>query len=220
MKIRAIPFFILAFSVSGCNSNTDENINKENASICFNKTLYEVGTTYSVTYKDQDNNIENSTVNRIEETEYRGQSAQIQSNGEGERYFSVDTYNKQFTLLGGRDDDNEFYYIPGLITKFDVNSGDIQEETVTMISKGLVSDVESVQNITSEYKGFETITVPAGTYKSCKFETNYTYTQPDGLTNTLSTVVWYGENNGLPIQFISKNETKKLIQAEINGSNI
>ncbi|WP_432459659.1 TapB family protein [Agarivorans sp. QJM3NY_25] len=229
MKVTVLPFFMLAVSIGGCGSSNSEsgdvkNIDIENASICFNEDLYELGATQTISMVAQDGSIETSLTKVIEETTYRSQPALLaqttENNVTDNAYLFIDEGNKEQIMLGETDNanENELSYTPGTSMRFDVDKGDIHRQTITMIvnnSSGV--DQEFVINISSEFQGFENITVPAGSFKTCKFEQNYSMTLPDGSPADSKAIIWYAANYGVEVQVSNDGTISKLVEAELNG---
>ncbi|WP_028864579.1 hypothetical protein [Psychromonas aquimarina] len=235
MKKRALSVVMLASVISGCGSD-DVSISPgkttpvvtpvvENASVCFNESLYEVGAGYNFTSQRGAETAETESYKVLEDTRYRGQPAihfrVTESAKLTENYIFINTGEKTVSVLGQKTANGESYYVPGRLSKFNLNKGDSYEQTVTETEVLSESTNETVTNIKTTFTGFETVTVPAGTYKTCKFEYNASITMPDGLTQKFTASMWYAAEHGLPVQSADSNGTlKKLIKADINGVKI
>ena len=105
---------------------------------------------------------------------------------------------------------------PAREQRFDLNPGESYTQTFTQTvetelpSFGGASipgqdPVVSERTVTTTYQGRETITVPAGTFETCKF------TDSDGGTQ------WLSVGDGLPVKTEADGDESVLISATING---
>lgn len=85
---------------------------------------------------------------------------------------------------------------PGRLDRFDMNPGDSYTQTYTATTEGSVSGFQfgpTSANITlkTTYLGQETITVPAGTFRTCKFQRDETISGGSG-SGSGTTFEWHG----------------------------
>ncbi len=227
MNKKVLSVVLLASVLGGCNSggdSTSTNKTVENASICFNENLYTPGAEYNLTFQDANKPAETINYKVLEDTVFRGQAAtRIEvTNGTSSyySYLSIDNNEKSVSQLGNKSDDVESYYEPAMTMKFNLNKGDSYEQTTTLISEASFGNFEFVYIEYTTFKGIETITVPAGSYKTCKFEINSSFTNPDGLTEESTYSSWYTAESGIPVQAVDEESTHKLVEADINGTKI
>jgi len=229
MKNRAVPILMFVFTVSGCGGDSSDakssaGLKSENASVCFNNNLYTVGSEYALITKEDSNAAEIISYKVLDEMLFKGQSAvRVQvtdASSSAYTYFSVDENNKSYSLLGFTEGDIESYYTPGKLAKFNIKSGNAYEQTLTLIHESPKINSEFVYNHKTIFKGLESITVPAGTYNTCKFESNYSVTTPDGGSENLNYTMWYAVEYGFSVKLVSDKSTTELIEAKINGAKI
>ncbi|WP_028863861.1 hypothetical protein [Psychromonas aquimarina] len=242
MKRNVLLVVISAAVISGCDGDDGIFFTKkkdpavkpavsttaaavENASTCFNDKLYKVGSGYNLTTQKGTEPAETQHYKVLEDARYRGQPAIHQRLSKStkltDRYLFINTGEKSVSLLGEKVLKDESYYAPGYLVKFNVKKGGSYSQTVTMTEESSKPARETVSNIKTTFKGIETITVPAGTYKTCRFELNSSVTKPDGLTKKLNSSVWYAVKHGVKVQ--SKDNAgsiTKLIKGDINGTKI
>ncbi|MGR5150235.1 hypothetical protein ACQKP8_27325, partial [Photobacterium alginatilyticum] len=160
----------------------------------------------------------------LDEKTFRGQPSirvkQTDATSSSYAYVSVDGNEKSISLLGFTDENFESYYTPGLLNKLNVNSGSSYEQTTTLSYESPLIKGEFVHNRKDTFKGFETITVPAGTYKTCKFESIDSVTTPDGLTEIDNDITWFAVEHGFEVKSISGKSTTELVEATINGTRV
>lgn len=75
------------------------------------------------------------------------------------------------------------------------------------------------QTKTKKFAGMETVTVPAGTFKSCRFEETVQATTLGKTTTDISTH-WVAFGSGLEVKTVAGTSTTELIAATINGSAV
>jgi hypothetical protein len=188
----------------------------ENASVCFNPDLYTVDTTYSTKY--QANIVRENDFEVVEQTDFKGQPAIKVTDADGmQGFYSVDNVNKSVTFLGIIWNSFEYYGVPagsGDTQRFDLNKGEIYDQTYTMRDN---NNKETVIDKNITFDGFETLIVPAGTYKACKFTTTGTKTKHDGTKSNISSSEWIAVEYGITIKNDSEGE---LVAATINGLQI
>ena len=227
MKIKLIALALIIGAVSGCDGSS-ESVKIENASVCFNDALYQVGAEYSFVMKEGSDPVDIESFEVMDVAQYKGQEAirvYDKTNNYNE-YISVDSSNKSHTLLGVIDGDPgpnlEKYYSPGLKTKFDLNAGESYEQTYTMIEHDPLNPGDTVYDSVVKFVGIETITVPAGTYKTCKFEDKSTVTSSDGVTEADNTTTWYAVEHGIVVKnkVDDVDDDLVLVEASINGVKI
>ncbi|MGR5150127.1 hypothetical protein ACQKP8_26725, partial [Photobacterium alginatilyticum] len=79
MKIKSAPVFVLILTTAGCggggssDTKSDARLEVVNASVCFNETLFTVGTEYTLKTKEENNAVETTTYKVLDEKTFRGQ---------------------------------------------------------------------------------------------------------------------------------------------------
>ena len=96
------------------------------------------------------------------------------------------------------------------------------EQTYTMIEHDPLNPGDTVYDSVVKFVGIETITVPAGTYKTCKFEDKSTVTSSDGVTEADNTTTWYAVEHGIVVKnkVDDVDDDLVLVEASINGVKI
>ncbi|WP_299022882.1 hypothetical protein [uncultured Photobacterium sp.] len=219
MKIKLISLALMSGVISGCGGGSSAD---ENAAACFNETLFKVGSRYSIVTKEGNNDAERSSFSVMETTQFRGQQA-IKVNDEisgFNTYYSLDSSDKSYSILGVMDGDTEWYYTPGQQNKFDLNAGESFEQTYTKITVLPEQTADVVFDSVNKFIGIETITVPAGTYKTCRFEAKNTVTLPSGLKQQVNLTAWYAVRYGIQVKYEVDGVADELIEATIDGMKI
>jgi len=234
MNIKSVSVLALILTTTGCGSSSDSGSGSDtvNASVCFNETLVTVGTEYTLkTKKDNDEVIINN-YKVLDEKPFKGQpSIRIQDTLTEEsmtetsyNYYFVDSNEKSISFLGFTVDSTlgsvETSLTPGSLTRFNLNSGSAYEQTTTMRVESALPDKDYINDSKITFKGFETITVPAGTYETCKFESSNSMTMPNGSTNKSNTISWIAVEHGFEVQSVEGKSTTKLVEATINGTKV
>ncbi|KXO10071.1 hypothetical protein AKG98_852 [Moritella sp. JT01] len=243
MNIKSVSVLALILTTTGCGSGgSDSDSGSDsgsgsgsdtvNASVCFNETLVTVGTEYTLKTKKDNDEVITHNYKVLDEKPFKGQPAiRIQDTLTEEsmtetsyNYVFVDSNEKSISFLGNTTDtilgSIETSLTPGHLTKFNLNSGSAYEQTTTMRVESPSLDVDYINDSKITFKGFETITVPAGTYKTCKFEFNSSITMPDGSTDKINTISWIAVEHGFGVQSVEGKSTTRLVEVTINGTKV
>jgi hypothetical protein len=129
----------------------------------------------------------------------------------------------------------EISFKPGLRMRYNLAAGDsyefanksfIHNETWDIDGIGHeVKDYEEDTNHEVIYRGIEIITVPAGTYRACRFEKHVTkFPEGSGSISLDPVIEWYGVGSGVLIKQESSGPdgfaVTKLLSATINGVSV
>ena len=125
-------------------------------------------------------------------------------------------------------------YNPPLVERYDLSPGQGFEQSYELLSQttvaGTVFDsIQSVQ-LSTTYIGRESVTVPAGTFSTCRYEQTQTVTPPPIVIGDqvftpppqISEItIWYAVNSGFPVRRVDVSdvgtETSELLSFSING---
>lgn len=96
-------------------------------------------------------------------------------------------------------------YSPSLEFRFDLSPGESHTQTVnasTRANPGTAVEevIEQTITVTRRYLGRETITVPAGTFETCRLETETRTTDASGVVTTARSTLWQGVGTGLSVR--------------------
>jgi hypothetical protein len=113
---------------------------------------------------------------------------------------------------------------PPFLQRFDLDRGQSYSQVNSLtfrLSNGMT--LGGADRRTSTYVGRETVTVPAGTFSTCRFD--YTDTEQDENGQTDSGTVWYHVGTGILIRSYAERdgedpETDELLSATIDGMPI
>ncbi len=228
------------------------------AKACFNSTLYAQGTQYQTISQEtiafdgeafSERKSDTYTVGGM--TTFDGRTAievtDFQENGEGDAaysftsmdYFQVDTTNSRFSYLGYVEEDGGFtyreYLRPAFVLRFDLNPGDSYTQSFTVFGEdsspdGTVNSYSYEETLTISYVGRENVTVPAGTFETCKFSIDYRESEAGTVTSTADEFVYVGVGNGIDgilqegtfsnTDGTTETYRSELLSASINGTPI
>lgn len=111
-------------------------------------------------------------------------------------------------------------FVPFFGKSFDLEDGDSHtfnwtNETITFVQGFEIPSTQAISRTTT-YIGREQVTVPAGTYDTCRMEETGTL---DGMGDA-ATTNWWGVGSGVLIKSTSDGTTTELISATVNGTGI
>ena len=225
-----------------------ESAGKLTARSCFNASIYNKGFHSILKYKNEDSGRPTEVESLTEGTEsINGRSGvKILTNlatkrpsfvSETETYIRVDRGKKRTTTIvnnsrhgavsitSGRF--SNINYKPGRLMRFDLNKGqsytqaysyDVHSNGGTTVDNSRRYS-ESVESRTI-FQGIKTITVPAGTFKTCQFKTEDAITRDDGGIEMNGPTIWIGVGNGMLIRSGAAESFKVLESGVINGNPI
>lgn len=125
-------------------------------------------------------------------------------------------------------------YSPPLLERYDLSPGQGFEQSYELISQTTVSgtafdSIQSVQ-LSTTYVRRESVTVPAGTFSTCRYEQTQTVTPPPIVIGdqiftpppqVSEITTWYAVDSGFPVRRVnvgdSGTETSELLSFSING---
>jgi len=114
-------------------------------------------------------------------------------------------------------------HAPGILTRFNLSKGQSYSQSyntdITTKVSGFDRTDSTQTDLKTTYLGTESVTVPAGTFKTCKFSSQRT-TTTDAGPSTDNATTWFGVGNGQLIKEISEDTSSTLLDGEINGSPI
>ncbi|OAN17967.1 hypothetical protein A3K86_03345 [Photobacterium jeanii] len=215
MKIKLLPLAIMIGITAGCGGSggSDEAPEpKVTASSCFNAELYTVGRKVEVQTKENGQLEETMVLSNLGHEMYRGenvlhQQAKSKSGKTFSLYLMIDEGSKTQTTVGLAADGVDAYYKPGKLDKFALSQGESYEQVLTMVS----SMGEVVTNNKTTFKGIETVKVPAGEFRACKFEEQMSITQIDGSQTQSINNKWYAVDKGYLVKQSEKNSLSELV---------
>ncbi|WP_331344215.1 hypothetical protein [Cellvibrio sp. UBA7661] len=217
-----------------------------NAASCFNPDLITSGYRNVLSYKTTDGET-GAVVNFTSNTEVKGSAtfngksaiesvSQTHATGDApsisttKNYFKVDNSAKRFSYYGSQVDttapvasSSTLTIAPERIERFDLNAGESYTQKYSITSTvqvlGFPATVTSDYDSTVTFKGTESVTVPAGTFDACRFETN-TKSTTSNITTTSVYINWVTVNSGVSIKTESEGDVTELVSGSINGSAI
>lgn len=217
-----------------------------NSSSCFNPNTVAQGTKILLNYKTTD--AETNTITNIAtsidvkgSTTFNGKSvtesvSQTQSTGPAsststtKSYYTVDTSAKSFTYYGSIVDvsapvvtSSTLTINPGMTEKFSLNAGEsyTQVYSITTAMQVMGFPVNTVTDFDNKvtFKGIETVTVPAGTFKACRMETS-SKTTVLGTSATGISTSWISVDTGISVRTEASGDVSELVSGSINGTAI
>lgn len=241
MRIYAIGL-ITPFVLSGCggDSASDDNAsasvaaNVTNSSACFNTELHKIGTEVIATYSKSGGT---GAINITDHTKltgpvtYNGQNDVIAIEEVGENnttYVVFDDSNKSVTTLGQIENGTETRYLPsGILLEYELNINETRTyPTISVTENGVHMET---MDMAFTFLMTESVTVPAGTFETCKFNLTIKGAKPDGSSYTAEFIQHFGADNGIMIYDTwtvtsdngpSFSGTESLVSATINGNAI
>ena len=217
-----------------------------NASACFNDTQYAQGTKLVTTFKTTSGTSQavldftsNTDINGT--TTFNGKSAtesfsQTQATGSApstsatKSYFKTDTAAKRSTYYGSIVEssapvvsNSTVKIIPERIERFDLAANESYSQTYSIETSSVVFGfpitVTTQHATTITFKGIESVSVPAGTFEACRFETSDAVTS-SGLTTNSTATNWISTQKGVLLRTEAGNDVTVLMSASINGAAV
>ncbi|GAA3956781.1 hypothetical protein [Allohahella marinimesophila] len=206
----------------GGNGNVDQTGNAT-ASACMGSLLDQEGNILELQQRQYDPVSGNQIGNVIDRQEvgglvdFRGDTARVlvtetrsdYLGGQpltlyGRRYLRLDQTAALVSVYGTESLDSfngastdTFWYEPSTVSRFDLAQGESYQQLYTsyVASGGGQPVVQSDNDLTTTYAGRETVTVPAGTFDTCKF-----YYEDSGSHGGWAAIAWVSVGNGIPVQ--------------------
>jgi hypothetical protein len=218
-----------------------------NAASCFNPDIMKQGTRVIVNYKTTDGET-GAVLNSSSNTEVKGSAtfngksatesvSQTQSTGDvpstttTKSYFKVDASAKRFIYYGSIVDitapvaaSSTLTINPERVERFDLSAGESYPQNYSIVSTTQVMGFPI--SVTSEYesqvtfKGMESVTVPAGTFNTCRFETTGKVTALGTTTPSALTINWLTVDSGVSVRTESAGDITVLVSGTIDGNPI
>lgn len=192
----------------------------DSAAECLNPEVFAVGTTVVSTFEETSpfgttTNTDSYTVTR--QTTFNGESAVELTYDDGySDYLRVDAQNQRVLSIGSQDSFETCTYDPPLEFSFGLSAGESRTQQITQSC----SEAEPIEaTVTTNYVGPERITVPAGTFDTCRFRQTFA---ASGFTFSIDT--WISSGSGIEIQIDSDGFggefSEVLVEASINGQPV
>lgn len=222
----------------------------DTAGNCFNPTLLATGTTIDWSYRSTNSSGENTFRDQrtvIGPMTFNGQNA-IETDGRTDTttngttatvqtltYSTLDTANQSISSLGtittsaegGVNVTATNTIDPPRVDRYNLSTGESDTRSYTITTEtntsGFTFTSTNMVNDTRTFVGYETVTVPAGTFTACRFTEAGTRTvNAAGTTTTenFSTTQWFSINDGVLIRQEADDTTSVLLEAFINGSPV
>ena len=231
---------------SGDSSGSGNSTGTETADNCFNIMLYSTGTKVEMTHKttSPEGQLTATSVNTVKGiASFNGKSViEILSNvtatgvspskSTQNNYFTVDNANlieyyhgsiinvTEPAMAAGKQ---TLTLTPAMEDRFALSKGQSSTQSYQTRTEGSVMgfpySTTTDQTKTKKFAGMETVTVPAGTFKSCRFEETVQATTLGKTTTDISTH-WVAFGSGLEIKTVAGTSTTELLAANINGSAV
>ena len=209
-----------------------------NASSCFNSASATAGNNIQLNYKSVDGesgailNISaaisvngnvmfngKSTIESVSQTQATGAAP---STSTTKSYITIDSAAKTYSYHGSIVEvtaptalTTTITINPAEVERFNLAAGESYSQTYTTTSSltvfGFPVNTVTETSSTVTFKGIETITVPAGTYSTCRMETN----DSGGISTT-----WFTVGTGMSIRTESGGDISELVSGSINGTAI
>ncbi|MEN0037320.1 MAG: hypothetical protein AAGC78_09635 [Cellvibrio sp.] len=217
-----------------------------NAASCFNPDVVKQGTHIVLNYKTTDGG-STAMVNFSSDIEVKGSAtfngksavesaSTTQATGDApststtKSYLKVDNNTKRFSYYGSIVEttapiasSSELTITPERIERFDLAAGESYTQSYSIGTKTVVMGfpvtVTSEHESTVTFKGTESVTVPAGTFNTCRFETS-TKTTASGATSTGVSTTWITVNTGVSVRTEADGDVTELVSGTINGNAI
>lgn len=191
----------------------------DTAAACLNPEVFAVGTTVASTFEETSplgtTTVEESyTVTR--QTTFNGEPAvELAYDGGFFDYLRVDAANDRVLSIGSQDSFETCTYEPPLEFSFALSPGQSRTQTTTQACSGESFDAE----VTTTYVGRERITVPAGSFDTCRIRQAFS---AQGFAFSIDT--WISVGSGIEIQIDSDGFggefSEVLVNASINGQPV
>lgn len=227
--------------LTGLSVNADDESaagKYSNSSVCFNESLYQIGTEVVKEYATEfqgtalSNNSEKNKITGL--TRFNGHSGVIEQtldDGSGiqnQTYIVVDNDEKSVKTLGQTIGKKAFTYHPnGLTLNYNLGLGEKKVfPTVTEYADDVLSNTS---DYTFAFLGAENITVQAGTFEACVFEFSINNVDEKGHRTNVVLTQHVGVGNGILLKeaFVLTGDhgerltgADTLVSATINGTTI
>ncbi len=219
------------------------------ASACFNPELLQQGTQSALSYRATDGDsgeVLNFTDERMVTgpTSFNGQQT-IRTDGTTDSSSSAGNYSTQTetfssmeaaamrfrsygvntsTTVSGFTVTTRSTIEPAMLSRYDLAAGQShsQSYTVTTVTDtGGFGSTTTVVNTdeTTTYVGRETVTVPVGSFDTCRFDSSYSRTV-DGSTATETASNWFEVGSGVLIRNMAEGDRTEFTGGTLNGTPV
>ena len=113
-------------------------------------------------------------------------------------------------------------YQPARLQPYDLQAGESSEQQFTVVRENSLSGTvsESVQ-LKRRFAGIETLTLPAGTFETCRFEIEESVASGRKATDApVLREQWLDRNSGVIVKSIDAQGVAELLQGEVNGDPV
>lgn len=208
---------------------------------CYNETLVTADTSIVARYRSTD--VSGATLTTDYEqliaggARFNGRSAfkgssdtratgAAPSTSRTDAYFVPDNASFRTTQLGvevesftPESTESRIVFKPQRLDRFDLDAGESYSQNytteVTTRARGFTNTVSNRVAMTTTFVGVEGVTVPAGTYQSCRFRVEIT----DGNGSSIREE-WFGVGHGMLLKSTEDGDSNVLVSARINGAAI
>ncbi len=225
-------------------------VSATSAKSCFNPQLFTPGTSYSTTFLETENfdgqtftetKTDNYTV--VGNTVFDGRNAlQVDDNEVNEtatynstEYFQVNASQPAWTYIGYTETDGSYQALetlnPGITFRFDLEPGDTYPYSFSISYQetfdGVTTTYNSSETGNITYVGRAAVTVPAGTFETCRYTVDYAVTDEAGTYSSseeIDLIVGTGIDaryvDNYQDQFGNSTTIAELLSANINGTPV
>ena len=110
---------------------------------------------------------------------------------------------------------------PGILSRFDLNKGQAFSQSynteITTKFPGFNNTESTQTDLGTTYLGQVSVTVPAGTFKACKFNEQSTTTVAHLPPISNTTTLWFAVGTGVLIKSVGDEDSSQLLSGTING---
>tara|TARA_R110000772_G_scaffold163459_3_gene274798 strand:+ start:31340 stop:32356 length:1017 start_codon:yes stop_codon:yes gene_type:complete len=206
---------------------------------CFNSTLMAVNTTVVASYRttdasgavvpfDYDQVITGgatfegkSALKATTNTRARGAAP---STSKAEAYFQPQStqfrvleYGVEVESFTPESSDSRVVFAPQQLERYDLSAGQSYEQRYTVNLRtrvrGFTLNESNTVDRRTTFVGIEPVTVPAGQFQACRFQTRET-----GSAGTQTNEEWFGVGNGMLLKSTADGDSTVLLNASINGA--
>ncbi len=133
--------------------------------------------------------------------------------------FRVLEYGVEVESFTPEATESRVVFAPQQLERYDLSAGQSYEQRYTVnlrtrVRGFTINDSNTVDRRTT-FVGIESVTVPAGQFQACRFQTRET-----GSDSTTLSEEWFGVGNGMLLKSTADGDTTVLLRASINGASI
>jgi len=239
------PVFTLISGNTGGNGGGSGNLGSESASICYNADVFAKGFRTDMRYRsvDDQGTLEFQYDNLTNGSGSSGGrsgikiTSNIKGSGAGQSFTarseiftevnsakqSRTTFAVEIDLLTPQSGEVKTVHTPGILARFNLGKGQSYSQSyntdVTTNVGGFKITDSTQTDMKTTYLGTESITVPAGTFKTCKFSSSRTVTTQAGPTSD-NTTTWFAVGHGQLIKEVSDDTSTTLLSGTVNGKPV